>query len=60
MEKNKKILVYFLIAIIVGFGAVIINNILHNVNAFDIETAVFGTGNFFTILIIEFHNRKYI
>ena len=54
MKKNKKTLVYLAIAILFGFGVVIINRLLHNLNPFTLETVVFGATNLPSILIVAF------
>ena len=54
----KKIFVYFVIAVIFGFGAVIITRILHGANPFNIETLVFGITNLFSIMIVEYLFEK--
>ena len=58
MKKNKKTLVYLAIAILFGFGVVIINRLLHNLNPFALETVVFGATNLPSILIVIFLFEK--
>jgi signal transduction histidine kinase len=59
MKKKKKTMVYFLIiAILLSFGVVMINRLLHNVNPFDIETVVAGFTNLLSALSIYYLFNK--
>ena len=58
MKKYKKTLVYLAVAIFFGFGVVIINRLLHNLNPFTLETVVFGITNLPSILIVIFLFEK--